>query len=245
MRIVIPIVSAVIAAVLVFFLLQKKLVEQNAVCKIKEIKSIELIVQKKLEQTKSNMTKRLQSFTDAVASNRNFQFSLIVENDRSSSNVTELASQYRGPMGFSLLEITDSAFVILSSGHFPASAGNRISEKSAQLGSDPVVLDDDVMGSTKLTMQSKVLFNISEIPFWAIGGLIIDEDYLSALSPREGVTVILKRGSEYLGKSGIRSISEVKDYKILINDKDYYAAQISLPYVSDDKVPVLIVVLEE
>ena len=237
-------VTLLLVGALVFILFQQRSKKEIARAKVRELKQVEQSVQKRFQGLTSQLSAQLTSFATSVASNRNFSLRLLVENDRSSPDITEMAVHFRGPMGFSVLEITDSAYVILSSGHFPASAGNRIEEKAAQLTSEPLILTDNVMGAPKLTMQLKKKFHIAEIPFYVIGGLEIHDQFLSGLCPREGVMILLKTGNEYLGKPGIRSISEVKDSKIFINDKEYYATQMGLPLAGGETAS-LIIVLEK
>jgi len=95
-----------------------------------------------------------------------------------------------------------------------------------------------------LTIQAKKGFKIMDIPFFVLGGMKIDEKFLSSLTPYPKVSVLLKRGGEYSGRADIHSISDVKDNTILINDKEYLAAEIALPYSGDGDKPVLIVVLD-
>jgi hypothetical protein len=55
---------------------------------------------------------------------------------------------------------------------------------------------------------------------------------------------VKKRQAEYFGKSDISSISEVNNDRILINDKEYWAAELKLPYIGTDEAPSLIIYME-
>ncbi|HON12115.1 MAG TPA: hypothetical protein PLE24_14705, partial [Chitinispirillaceae bacterium] len=81
-----------------------------------------------------------------------------------------------------------------------------------------------------------------EIPFSAIGGLKIDQNFLNMLSPGKDIIVLLRDESRYMGEIEIRSISEIKNNHILINDQEYLATQFPLTS-SGENTPALIVVL--
>ena len=238
-------VAGVITGALVFFLLQNSMEQKKRENELRDLKNVELSVQKKFDEITLRLSSQLQSFAKAVANDRDFSLRLLVENDRSSPDITRMAQDFLAPMNFSFLEITDSSFEVLSSGHFPANAGNSIIDKAGRLSEKPVLLEDNVMGSEKLTLQLKEPLQIAEIPFYVMGGVEVNEKFLASLSPREGVTVLLRRGNDYLGKTEVHSVSEIRNHKILINDNEYYAAQLSLPYSGDGDAPVLIIVLEK
>lgn len=243
MKVIIPILTAIIAGTAVFILFQKRIDDQQAFFKLEKLRIAEKIVQRNLAKISGNLEKQLDAFGATVANDKNFALRLIAENDRSSADVTEFAVRFREPMGFSVLEITDAYFDILSCGHFAANSGNSAKEKS-KLTNSPVFFDDNIKGRSQLTLQSKVKFSISEIPFFVIGGLEINEQFLAELSPDSGITVLLKRGKQLMGKGDIQSISEVNNSRILINDKEYYAAELQLPFMGSGINPSLLIVLE-
>lgn len=245
MKYLFPIVCAVVSAVLVFLLMLRSISIQKEQFQAEQLEFAKQSLEKHLEEYKIQIEKQLTAFSEAVLLNRNFSLRLLVEKDRSSADITELASRYLGPMGFSVLDIADSEHQILSSGHFPANAGNRLSKIIEKLSSDPVIIDEFVMGSEKLMLKATKEFRIADIPFLVIGGIEINEDLLNRLAPCGGVRVILKRGNDYYGMADIHSASEIKDNKIIINDKEYPAVEIALPYVGENEPPVLIIILEK
>lgn len=243
MKIILPILTALIVGIVSFYLFQKKISEQNLDYKIQKLRIAEKTVQQNLDQLFDKISRQLNAFAETVAGDKIFALRVLAENDRSSTDVTELASRFILPMDFSVLEITDSKFNILSSGHFVANAGNSVTEKE-KLTSEPTCFDDNIMGQQQLTLQSRIRFTISEIPFFVLGGVEVNEKILRSLTPNSDVSVLLKRGNKYCGKSDISSISEVNNNRIIINDKEYWAAELKLPYIGTDEVPSLIIYME-
>jgi hypothetical protein len=202
-------------------------------------------VTKRLQELSRDIAERLAAFSDEVGSDQLFSLRLLVENNRSSPEVAQKAGRFLKPMGFTLLDVTDSAFVILSSGEFPASAGQNVSQKVKLLADEPKILEDNIVGQKVLTFQAKHTFLIAgSIPFYALGGVTVDERFHEGLSPRSGVRVLLKQGTEVVGMASVRTISEVKNGKVIINDKEYPAFETPLPYAGSGDAPRLIIVLE-
>lgn len=245
MKFITPIITALVAGALVFYFYHKKFDSSSSTFSLIELKEAQISVEKTLTEKLNRLDQQLEAFSSSISNDRNFSLRLLVENDRSSPDITEKASQFLNPMGFSLLEITDSAFSILSCGHFPASAGNSDTIKASLIGKSPLILDDNIMGSNVLTLQTGKRFAIAGMTFYAIGGIEVNSVFLNGLSPRSGVKVLLKRGKEILGMDNIRSISEIKDNKIIINDKEYLAVQMSLPYTGEGDQPILITLIEK
>ncbi|MBD3320436.1 MAG: hypothetical protein GF350_04995 [Chitinivibrionales bacterium] len=195
-------------------------------------------VQRKLEQQKESLIKKLDAFANVTAQDRDFAMRLLVETDRSASDVVERAQQFIHPMNLDILEITDSAFVLLSSGHFPASAGNSIEEKCSMLDESPAFLMDNIMGDSVATLQAKVSFAIAELPFYVSGGVIIDNEFLSRLMPLDDVYVLLKTGDEIIGGKAIGnigSISDIEDQRIIINSKEFLADTIAVSFQGEER----------
>lgn len=246
MKYLFPVFSTIISAALVFFFMFRSINNQKEQFQIEKLEFAKQCIENRFEEYKVRIENQLTAFSQAVTSNRIFSLRLLVENDRSSIDITELASRYLKPMGFSVLDIADSEEVILSSGHFPANAGNRLGSNTDKLSLDPSIVDEFVMGSSKMILKAKKEFKIADIPFLAVGGIEVNEGFLNNLIPCDGVKVILKRENEYYGIPDIHSVSEIKEKKIIINDNEYFAAQFELPYVGEeDKSPVLIVILEQ
>ena len=112
---------------------------------------------------------QLQSLAEVVAANKEFFLRLLVENDRSAPAVTEIAARFLEPMGFSVLEITDSSRTILSSGHFPASAGNKSMHQAGVLSKKLSAIMENIMGTPTLTMQAEYPFTIAGFNFLVSG----------------------------------------------------------------------------
>lgn len=243
MKIFLPLLTALIVGIASFYIFLNKIKEQKLDNEVQNIRRIEKIVQQNLDEVTDRILRQLEAFAATVADDKNFALRVLAENDRSSADVTELAVRFRLPMDFSVLEITDSSLSILSCGQFAANAGNSVAEK-IKLTEKPICFDDNIMGQQRLTLQSRVRFNISEIPFFVIGGLEINQNFLEMLTPNKDVSILLKRGKQYLGKSDISSISEVNDDHIIINDKQYWAAELKLPFTGNGETPSLIIFME-
>jgi hypothetical protein len=211
-----------------------------------ELAAVKTSVERRLVETTSDIKTRLSAFCKEVAGDQLFSLRLLVENNPTAPEVTNKATQFLKPMGFSLLEIADSGYTLISCGQFPASVGNSVASKGELLSDEPVILADRVMGADVLSFQAKCAFTIAEsIPFYAMGGVTIDTDWLKRLSPREGVTVLLKQGATVLGLDNVKTISDVKDGKVIINDKEFAAVEIPLPHAGGTEAPRLIAVLKK
>ena len=245
MKYLLLIMTALLAGIVVFFVMRRETAGRGCESAATELAATKESVTKRLHEITYDIAGRLEAFADEVASDQQFSLRLLAENNRSAPEVALKARQFLKPMGFSLLDVTDSAYVILSSGEFPASAGNSASQKVMLLSEEPKILEDNIVGQKALTFQAKRKFMIAgSIPFYALGGLIVDDRFLGELSPRSGVRVLLKQGSTVLGMPSVRTISGVKDGKIIVNDKEYPAFEMALPYAGEGEAPQLIVVLE-
>jgi len=244
MKFIIPILTALLAGGGVFYYMYKQHIEQTQQWEIQELENTTQAVKERFNEISMEVEKRLHAFAQTVADDRSFSLKLLVDNDRSAQEVTDVAPRFMKPMGFSFLEITDASHIILSSGHFPASVGNSVMEKAGFLSDTPVVINDVFRGTPIMSLQARKRFTIVDVPFYVQGGMAFDDSFMEKLSPREGVRVFLKHGNEMIGWDNIRSISEVNNNTIIINDKEYSAASLPLGYAGDDGAPVLIVVLE-
>lgn len=197
-----------------------------------------------IEQKERDIAERLAAFAEATKSDQMFSLRLLAENNPTAPEVNARASKFLGPMGFSFLDITDSAGTILSSGRFPASAGNSIARKMTQLSGEPRFMEDNLMGVAVPTLQAEALFKVADcITFHALGGIVIDSALLSRLSPCEGVTVFLRYDTTTMGLPNVQKISDVRNRRIMINDKEYPAVQLPFSTVDGKAEPILIVVL--
>jgi hypothetical protein len=245
MKIILPVITALFAGVLVFFVMRPHRPASAETNASGELALCGQEVSKRLKEMSEDVGARLSAFAAEVAADQLFSLRLLAEDNRSAPEVTAKAGQFIRPMGFSVLSILDSASVILSSGDFPASAGNSASKKAAALSDAPKFFVDRIMGKNVLTLQAKKTIRIVDsIPLYTVGGIAIDDSVLMRLSPREGVVVLVKQGSAVAGMAGVRTISEIKNGKIVINDKEYPAFDLPLPFVGEGDPPVIITVLQ-
>jgi hypothetical protein len=197
-----------------------------------------------IEQLRYEIGERLAAFADATKADQMFSLRLLAENDPAAPEVVSRASEFIGPMGFSTLDLTDSAGTVVSSGSFPASAGTSIAKKLALLSGDPCFMVDELLGVPRPTLQAKASFTVADcITFHAAGGVVIDGALLSRLDPCAGVTVFLRYDTTVLGLQDARKISDVRNHRIIINDKEYPAVQLPLPAVEGKPEPAIVVVL--
>ena len=242
--VLVALVSLFLGAGGMFLILQRKPEMAEPKNESPELATMKETVQRRLSEMSDDISNRLKMFSQEVASDQLFSLRLLVENNPSAPEVTNKAVQFLKPMGFSLLDVADSGYTLLSCGQFPASVGTSVEEKGVQLSETPVIIPDKVMGKDVLSFQAKYPFRIAEsLRFFAIGGIIIDEAWLRKLAPREGVTILLKKGASVMGMEDVRTISEVKDGNVLINDKEYQAAEIPLPWIGGGDAPSLIAIL--
>lgn len=220
--------AVVVGGLLVFIMITRQQKADNA-AKLSLLSVMEQTVQNELQEASSHIERQLRELSEVIAADKQFSLKIFVENDRSSQLVTEMAEKFMGPMGFSVLEISDASNRILSSGHFPASAGNSNKEKMQLLTSEASAVDENIMGTPTLTLQAKSDFTIAGFNFHTSGGTTIDKAFLERLTPNAAVTILLKRDEEYIGKDDIRSISPITDHQIIINDQKHLASELDIP----------------
>lgn len=238
-------IGALLSSVVVFMVMKDHNLTKNSDIGVEELAIAESSVRARLKHIEEKLVDQLNAFSDAVASDKYFALKLFVENNKSASDVVDIAGRYLRVMNFSVLAIVDSSNSIVSSGHFPASAGSNVLEHIAHLSSKPIAISENIIGNQVLTLQSKREFKIADFKFYAVGGYEVNDDLLAELSPWDKVKIVLKQGSKYTGMSGIHSVSEVKDHKIIINDKEYFASQIPFPSAEDNGETSLIITMEK
>ena len=190
---------------------------------------------------------QVASFARTVASDRDFSMKVLVDKDRSASEVTDIAPRYMEPMALSLLSIVNSRDTILSCGQFPASAGGP-SAVAGSLGDSAAFAMDNLKGVMVLTLQAKTRFTILDSVFFAIGGVVVDQNFCSRFSLPQGYRLLCKQGGTVIGAPGgqhVESISDVKDNVIVLNNASYPAISIVLPYVGSGSAPCLIVIADK
>jgi len=203
------------------------------------------VVESRLGEIFTSLEEQVKRFAATVGVDRDFSMKLLVERDRSAAEVTDVAATFMGPMGLSILQIVDSQETILSSGHFPASAGNSLEEKLGSMTKNPSFLYENIGSESKLTLQSRVSFAIEGLPLEAVGGLRVDNRFLLSLCPLKESILLLKTGTSYAGSITVNSISEVKDRTIIVNDKAYMVDSIALPFSGEGAPPNLLVLVEK
>lgn len=238
-------IGALLSGSAIYYVTKKQNTNELQSVKIQKLHTAESAVKSRLSIIESKLIDQLTAFSNAVSTDKNFSLKMFVENDLSSSDIVEIAGRYLKAMDFSVLEVTDSSGRIVSSGHFPASAGQNISEHIAALSTRPVAIKENIMGNQVLTLQSKKTFEIADFKFYAIGGYEINPKLLKELSPWDEVIVLLQNGNDYIGMKDIRSISEIKDQSIIINDKEYYATRIPVSSVNEKAELSLLVIISK
>ena len=189
------------------------------------------------------LTRRLRAFAEQVAGDRDFAMKLIVEQDRTAPEVTEFARRYMAAMDLGLLEIADSASVLLSCGHFPAAAGNSVASKAAALDSQAVFLLDTIRGEEVLTLQARVTATLGDSTRTGCqGGWVVDQAFLDGLTPPPGVRVMLRAGSHSIGLNSISSMSAITGNTMIINDTTYLATALLLAFHGEEDPPALLLV---
>jgi len=185
-------------------------------------------VQKSWSYRSDMLSRQLRAFASSIAVNNDFSLKMLVEHDRSSGVITGIAGQFMKPMGFSALEILDSSSTVLSSGHFPANAGNK-SVNLKGLSDTPAVCPENVMGQKKLSLQCAVRFTIADFPFYVAGGVIIDSLFLAGLTPSENVGLILRYDDDFISTiDSIHSLSAIEKNEVIVNDRKYPATNIRI-----------------
>lgn len=199
------------------------------------------IVEKRLDDCRDRLARQLTAFSTVVANDRDFAMKLIVEQDVSAPEVSEIAARYMDVMDLDLLEVADGAHVLLSCGHFPASAGNSVEAKAAQLDSVATLIYDNVKGQRMLTMQARIEFSIGEEARLAcMGGMIVDSTFIHELAPREGLRVLFRYGDLTMGMYSIEAMSEITDNTMIVNDTTYLATSVRLRHADEGEAPELI-----
>jgi hypothetical protein len=239
------IVTAIVVGGGTFFSLKSIGSKQQTQCDLQTLLTAKQTVQKRLEDFSTRTQAQLQSLARVVEADKEFSLRILVENDRSAPAVTEMAGQFIDPMGLSVLEITDSSRTILSSGHFPASAGNKSMHKAGVLSTKLTATMENLRGTPTLTLLAEYPFAIAGFRFFLSGGIVVDTKLLELLTPIERILLLLKNGDTYLGMENITSVSAISDNQIIINDEKYPAAEIELPVAGMDRKISLIVVLKQ
>ncbi len=245
MKIVISILIALVSAGVVFFTVNKKLAPLSREYALRDLITTTNTVKKNSDDLSLRLVSQLSGFCLTVADDRDFAMKLIVEKDYSAPEVADIATRHMKAMGFAFLEVTDSDYRILSSGHFPASAGNRAKgKKELPEGSASYILDN-IKGTRVLSLQVKIPFSCTGAALYAFGGIRADSVLIARLRPHDGIQVLLEHDGGVLGMDGVETMSEIKDNTIFINDKPWLASSLTLPRADEGNRLSLILLMEK
>jgi hypothetical protein len=214
---------------------------------VSELLPVKKQVEDQLKNRMDDLNGQVAAFARTVAGDRDFSMKVLVDKDRSAPEVTEIAPRYMEPMALSVLSIVNSRDTVLSCGQFPASAGAPSPVAGLPGGSAAFVMDN-VKGATVLTLQAKARFAILDSVFFAIGGVIVDQNFCSHFSLPQGFRLVCKQGGTVTGALGgqhVESISDVKDSVIVLNNASYPAVSITLPYAGSGPAPCLVIMSDK
>lgn len=243
-NVIVGVVVALITAGLVLFIVNKQISPLQREYALKELINIKAAIEKSIDDVSSTLLYQLKGFCSTVADDRDFAMKLIVEKDYSAPEIADIAAFHMKAMGLSFLEITNADYRILSSGHFPASAGNRSLHKNNLPDSSAKFIFDNIRGTDVLSLQIKIPFSCAGERFYCIGGVIIDSSFITRIKPRQDTHIILKHGKDIIGMMDIETMSEINNNEIIINDKSWLAESLSLPWVGEDDIPKIIILSE-
>lgn len=200
-------------------------------------------VQKNFDGQTRRLSQQLSAFAQMIQRDRDFAMTYLIENDLSSPQITGFAGRYLEPMGLSLLEVTDSSYRVLSSGHFKRNAGNTISYKRGYPEGKAVLVADNITGKKHLTIQMRLSFELEGVPLFCFGGWVVDSSYLSKLAPDASVDLVLSHEREFIATSAVESISKIEDRRLILNNVVRYAATADLPVSTPEQQEVAITVI--
>jgi hypothetical protein len=210
-----------------------------------ELLALKALMEKYVQNEANRISDELVAFSKVAAADRDFPMKLFAEGNRSAPEVTDFTHRFMEPMGFSLLEIADSSQTILSCAQFPASTGTKIAENAEMLGDEARFVYDNVKGQKVLTLQAKVHFRILDTLLYCLGGRIVDDAFVSQLSPGNGYKLFLLLGAKVFGVSSGSSISDITDSTVAVSGAVYPAVLISLPFAGQGERPTLILISEK
>jgi hypothetical protein len=243
MRILTHLAVLVAGIALAYFAVSQRLTDIPRDQALLELLHARAAVEKGLDDQSSRLSRQLEAFGEFVANDRDLAIKLIVERDRSAPEVSRIASRYMAAMDLDLLEVADSAYTLLSSGHFPASAGNSVAEKAAQITPQAAFVYDNVKGQEMLTLQARFDFAVGgEARLTCMGGFIVDSSFVSHLSPRDGLRLLFRAGDLTVGMDSIEAMSGMSDNTIIINDTTYLGTKLRLRYAGEGDAPELMLI---
>ncbi len=246
MRILTYIVVIVVAIAATLFYVSRKLPDVGADTARLELVHLSQTVEKEIREVAYQLQHQLDGLGDVISADRDFAMKLLVEKDTMSTEVTETAPRFIQVMGLDLLEITDAGNTVLSSGHFSAGAGATSEVTIEALGAEEsAFLRQYLRGDSVLTFQARVRFECAGVPFYATGGYTVDEGFLDRISPAGSARLLLNHENTIIGMSGIETISEIQDGKMIINDISYLASEVPFPDNVEGGPVNLVLIMDE
>lgn len=244
MKIIIPFITAFVSVILVVFLINKEISSLNSDFCIKELQNVSQNIEKRIADISHKMFLQNKGFCETVSDDRDFSMKLLVEKDFSASEVTDISINYMKAMNFSFLEICDENNIIISSGHFSANIGNK-SQNCKNMDNKSVFVFDKIKGQDVISFQVKNVFFCADKKLQTVGGLLVDFNFISHLKPYDGIIVLFKLGQEIIGMDDIETMSDIKNNRIIINDKIWIATSLNLSSSEEGINPELIIIKEE
>jgi hypothetical protein len=229
MKILTHAVAVIVGILIVLYPIGRRISHYNRDCATKDLLHTAQILENRLHASAGRLSAQLGAFGATVSKDYDFSMKLLVEKDPTAPEVYDMAARYMDAMGLSVLDLIDEKKRVISSGHFPARAGNPAGDNVALLDKKGLFVMDNIRGSDALTFQAKAAFTCSDVPVYAVGGFIVDSAYLADLTPRRELELILKRGNEVIGRHDVKSMSAITDNIIIVNDRRWLATSIPLP----------------
>jgi hypothetical protein len=245
MKLIVPALALIAGLLIAYLPLQSRLKRASRDQAVLELLHTRAAIEKQVQAQGRQIVRKLSGFAELLAGDRDFTMKLVAEQDRSAAEVSEVAYRFIRAMDLSLLEVTDSAYTLLSCGHFPAAAGNSVATKALSLDSSAVFIRDNIKGEPRLTLQARVDATIADAArISCLGGAVVDRDFLAGLTPREGVRLLFTQGDITIGMDSVETMSAIKDNTIIVNDTTWLATSIELPWSGDGSAPRIVVLAQ-
>jgi hypothetical protein len=245
MKILTHILALIAGILIVLYPVSRKIALLNRDCMEKDLVHTARILENRLNASTIRLSAQLAAFGNTISKDYDFSMKLLVEKNPTAPEVYEMAARYMEAMGLSVLDLIDEKKNVVSSGHFPARAGNPAGDKLMLLAKKGMFITDNIKGNEVFTFQAKASFACSDVPLYAVGGFIIDSAFLSDLTPRKEMALLLKRGNAVIGRNDIKSMSAITDNIIIINDCRWLAATIPLSVPKGDPSAELLLLAPE
>lgn len=200
-------------------------------------------VTRTISTIESDLSARLDAFVRRLENDREFSMKLVVDQDLSDPAVSEQAVRAMALMGLSVLSLYDSDFRLLSSGHFPASAGTIQRYPAEILGPSPRCVTENIRGETVTALMARAQFSIAENTYYCCGGYVVDSSFAARLIPWAGVRIIIQTGSGTYGTGPVSTMSKIDGSRIIINDTTWAAVRVDLPVPAESSPVTVITVI--